>query len=75
MTKNPLKDTTSTDAIQEIKNKKGINSNICMPFHALKEFIVSPVRLLINNIYKYSTYSIRMQYVSIRICTGIYIEV
>lgn len=44
-----------------------------MPSHALKEFIVSPVRLLINNIYKYSIYKIRMQYPSIRICTGIYI--
>lgn len=32
-----------------------------MPSHALKEFIVSPVRLLINNIYKYSIYRIRMQ--------------
>ena len=42
-----------------------------MPFHALKEFIVSPVRLLSNNIYKYSIYRIRMQYLNLKIYTGI----
>ena len=51
--------------------RKGINPNICMPFHALKEFIVSPVGLLSNNIYKYSIYRIRMQYPNLKICTGI----
>lgn len=42
-----------------------------MPFHALKEFIVSPVRLLSNNIYKYSIYRIKMQSLNLKICTRI----